>query len=150
MPRSCEDLVRNIYNFFAHSAKRKDEFKQFQLFCNIKPHKILHPSVTRWLLLHEAVNRILEQWQPLKLYFQSIMFEERLIAIEKIHESLLEPSIFLYLNFLDLILPKFNRFDCIFQANKPTVHLLDEEVGKLYIELLTCFCIPDKIKKKIG
>ena len=76
------------------------------------------------------------------------MFEERLIAIEKIHESLLEPSIFLYLNFLDLILPKFNRFDCIFQANKPTVHLFDEEIGKLYIELLTCFCIPDKINKK--
>ncbi|XP_076064370.1 zinc finger protein 862-like [Oratosquilla oratoria] len=70
LPRKCEDLLRDIYSFFSHSAKRKHELKIFQIFCNVKPHKILHPCQTRWLSYHEAVARILEQWrQPLRLYF---------------------------------------------------------------------------------
>ncbi|XP_076049726.1 zinc finger protein 862-like [Oratosquilla oratoria] len=69
LPRKCEDLVRNIYSFFSHSAKRRYEQKEFQEFCNVKPHRILHPCQTRWLSLYQAVARILEQWQALKLYF---------------------------------------------------------------------------------
>lgn len=47
--RMCEDLVRNIYTYFNQSAKRKNEFQQFQDFCDVKPHKILHVAQTRWL-----------------------------------------------------------------------------------------------------
>ena len=31
-PRSCEDLVRNIYNFFSHSAKKKTSSSNFKYF----------------------------------------------------------------------------------------------------------------------
>nr|XP_027227086.1 uncharacterized protein LOC113819049 [Penaeus vannamei] len=30
LPRTCEELVRNVYTFFCHSAKRKYEFKEYQ------------------------------------------------------------------------------------------------------------------------
>ena len=46
LPRSCEDLLRNVYNFFDHSAKRTSELNEFQVFCEVKPHKLLH-SVPR-------------------------------------------------------------------------------------------------------
>ncbi|XP_068206692.1 zinc finger protein 862-like [Palaemon carinicauda] len=46
LPRHCEDLLRSIYKFFAHSSKRQYDFKLSQEFCNTKPHKILHPSQT--------------------------------------------------------------------------------------------------------
>jgi len=51
LPRSVEDLARNIYNFFKSSAKRQCQFYAFQEFVNVVPHKILHPSQTRWLSL---------------------------------------------------------------------------------------------------
>ncbi|XP_037787415.1 uncharacterized protein LOC119582972 [Penaeus monodon] len=79
LPRSCEDLVRNIYNFFAHSAKRN------------------------------AVSRVLEQWQPLKLYFSNIVEEERLIAVGKFHMALKDHYICIYLNFMNYILPHLDR-----------------------------------------
>lgn len=69
LPRRCEDLARNIYNFFGQSSKRQSQFVEFQNFCSIKVHKILHPSQTRWLSLLEVVNRILEQWEALRLFF---------------------------------------------------------------------------------
>lgn len=61
LPRSCEDLARNIFNYLKSSSKRQCEFYQFQEFLNIDPHKILHHSQTRWLSLTAVVDRILEQ-----------------------------------------------------------------------------------------
>ncbi|XP_076036562.1 uncharacterized protein LOC143022301 [Oratosquilla oratoria] len=95
LPRKCEDLIRNVYTFFSHSAKRKHQFKDFQLFCGVKPHKILRPCATRWLSLLEAVERVVEQWQPLKLYFNDIKLEEKLESVDKICEALEMNQIYL-------------------------------------------------------
>jgi hypothetical protein len=59
LPRYIEDLTRDIYNYFGSSPKRISEFENFQNFCNIKIHKILHPSQTRWLSVLSVVSRIL-------------------------------------------------------------------------------------------
>lgn len=140
LPRSCEELIRNVYNFFAHSAKRKFEFKEYQLFCNIKPHKLLHPCATRWLSLHSAVSRLIEQWQPLTLYFSHIMQEEKMIVLEKIHQSLKDQYVFIYLHFMNYILPYFNRVNLKFQSKSPTLHLLHNELTSLQKTLLEKFC----------
>ncbi|XP_031358464.1 uncharacterized protein LOC116182101 [Photinus pyralis] len=49
LPRYCEDLARDIFNFFKHSSKRQAQFQEFQEICNIEPHKILRPSQTSGL-----------------------------------------------------------------------------------------------------
>lgn len=111
LPRNCEDFARNIFNFLKSSAKRQAEFLQFQSFLQIEPHKILHPSQTRWLSLNLVVERILEQWEALKLYFTDIWFNQRLHSVEQIYTNLCNPFTKLYLYFLEWILPKFTRFD---------------------------------------
>lgn len=93
LPRHCEDLLRNIYSYFSHSAKRRSEFRMFQEFCEAKPHKILHACQTRWLSLHQAVTRVLEQWQPLSLYFESKNSEERLVSVLDITKQLKYPLV---------------------------------------------------------
>lgn len=65
----CEKLARDIYNYFRSSSKRQSEFKEFQSFADI--HKMLRPSQTRWLSLSAVVDRIIEQWNVLTLYFNS-------------------------------------------------------------------------------
>ena len=67
LPRSIEDLARDIYNYF-QSPKQSGLLKEFQEFANIKPHKMLHPCQTRWLSLHGVVKRLLEQLPALKLF----------------------------------------------------------------------------------
>ena len=49
LPRSIEDLARDIYSYFHCSPKRVGEFEEFQRFADIKPHKLLHPSQTSWI-----------------------------------------------------------------------------------------------------
>ncbi|KAI4454123.1 hat family dimerization domaincontaining protein-related [Holotrichia oblita] len=58
LPRRCEDLCRDIHNYFKASAKRKSELKEFQIFCELDPHKMLRPSQTRWLSLAQAVKEL--------------------------------------------------------------------------------------------
>jgi len=51
-----------------------------------------------------VVSRILEQWQPLKLFFTSNWYKDRLKSSEDIYKALHDPSIFIYLNFLQWVL----------------------------------------------
>lgn len=76
LPNTLEKIIRNIYSYFQHSYKRQSEFKEFQTFLNIKPHKLLHPAQTRWLSLNAAILRVLEQYEALRLYFRSEVFDK--------------------------------------------------------------------------
>lgn len=110
LPRSCEDMARNIYNFLKSSSKRQCNLQMFQTYLNLKPHKILHPSQTRWLSLNSVVERLLEQWDALKLYFNETYLSDRLISSEHIYLALHDPFVKLYYYFLDWALPKFTRY----------------------------------------
>lgn len=110
LPRSCEDLARNIFNFLKSSSKRQCEFSQFQTFLNLDPHKILHPSQTRWLSLTAVVDRVIEQWDALRLYFVDTVLVQRLLSTEHILAALNDPFMKLFYYFLQWALPKFTRY----------------------------------------
>ena len=76
LPRAIEDLIRDIYSHFAHSAKRLSEYKKFQHFAETEPHKILKPAQTRWLSLEQCIQRVLEQWSALELYVKLLLQRE--------------------------------------------------------------------------
>nr|XP_027212475.1 uncharacterized protein LOC113805630 [Penaeus vannamei] len=147
LPRTCEELVRNVYTFFCHSAKRKYEFKEYQVFCGVKPHKILHPCATRWLSLAQAVERLLEQWQPLKLYFNGIRLVEKLSSIDRICEAMDNEAVYCYLKILNYMLPHLNRVTLVFQAKGPTLHLAHDILTNSYLKLLNYFCQPTALQK---
>ena len=69
LPKSVEDLCRDLYAHFHRSSKRQDVRKEFQAFFGVEPLKLLSPAQTRWLSLQECVNRILKQYEALKNYF---------------------------------------------------------------------------------
>ena len=47
LPKSLEDLCRDMFGHFSRSAKRQNEYKNFQDFFELEPHKMLAPSQTR-------------------------------------------------------------------------------------------------------
>lgn len=76
LPKHVEDLLRNVGSHFSRSYGRQVAFQEFQEFFHVKIHKILSHSVTRWLSVKQCVDRILEQYEPLKAYFTEIVFED--------------------------------------------------------------------------
>ncbi|XP_076066039.1 uncharacterized protein LOC143039686 [Oratosquilla oratoria] len=145
LPRQTEDLIRNVYSFFSHSAKRVHEFKEFQVYCKVKPHKMLHACQTRWLSLHSAVKRMLEQWNPLSMYFDLKESEEKLTSISQVNIALKDPTMRLYFTFLDYILPLCTDFNKLSQRKSPVIHLLYDNTHRLYGTILSCFCLCEKV-----
>ena len=81
IPKEIEQLVRDIYNYFSNSPKRQKIYLEFQAFVDVEPHRILWPSQTRWLSLHQCVHRIVEQWEALRSYFLSSDENDRLLSV---------------------------------------------------------------------
>lgn len=140
-PRSIEQLVKEVYNYFSSSSKRQRDFAEFQKFTNSEEHKILRHHDIRWLSLHACVNRILEQWDALKLYFHAeyLLDKKQHVSVEFLHNCLNDNNLKLYFYFLDFVLPIVNKFNKIFQGDYPTIHRLYKDMSEFYTSLLSCY-----------
>ena len=94
LPCTAEDIIHDIYNYFSHSAKRQAEFKDFQYFAEVEPHRLLRPCQTRWLSLHACVHRLIEQWNALIHYFESVVNSDNLLASQRILTQIQNPGQF--------------------------------------------------------
>lgn len=121
LPRRCEDLARNICNFFSHSCKRQSQFVQFQQFSTIKVHK-------------------------LKLFFTDKWRSEKLICAENIYLQLNDPFTKAYFYFLEWILPKFTSLNQFFQTEM-LYSTLNEKMELIFKEILLCYMKRDYVMK---
>ncbi|XP_017483293.1 PREDICTED: uncharacterized protein LOC108372153 isoform X2 [Rhagoletis zephyria] len=140
LPAGLEILTRNIYLYFAHSAKRQVEFKEFQEYFSVSRHKILKKSITRWLSMEQVVSRILEQWTPLQHYFLQENFdssENNDLAL-KVKEELNDDNKFLLL-FLSYVLKLLNNLNLEFQTEATRIHVLLIHVKTIYKTILSNF-----------
>jgi len=146
LPTRCEDFVRQLYSYFSMSSKRSAEFIEFQQFCEVNVHKLLHPSQTRWWLsLLMVVSRMLEQWQALRLFFQSKASTERVNSVKFIYSCLNDPLIKLLFMFLDWILPKFTTLNALFQSTTVVITEIHTKMVLTYKEMLLTFMKPSYV-----
>ena len=146
LPRAVEQMTRDIYNYFMSSPKRLSELKEFQDFVKVKPHKLLHPSQTRWLSLQAVVCRVLEQYDALILYFTDAALSERIMAAEKILHDLKDPTNKLYLQFLEFILPFFTDLNKMMQSERPKIHLMYDSVSVVCRTIMDCYIRRDHLQ----
>lgn len=140
IPIEVEILVRDVYTYLKYSFKRQKELMEFQSYIDSKPHKLLHPCQTRWLSLLSCVNRVLEQYTSLKLYFQG----EYLIdsKAKNIYDKLTNPIFKLYLQFLSFILPIICDLSREFQAEGSKIYILYAKMESAYKVISECYLKP--------
>jgi len=129
LPKRCEDLARQIHSYFSRSSKGQSQFHQFQVFLNLREQKILHPSATRWVSMSSAVNRIIEQWDALKLYLNGQWLSEKLLSSKTIYDQLNDSFTKAFYLFLEWVLPKFVLSNKYFQSDKIVLDVLREKNG---------------------
>lgn len=69
LPVDVDDFLVDLFYFFNKSAKRMEEFREFQEFTGTTELKIVKHCQTRWLSLERSVKRVLVQWDALYAYF---------------------------------------------------------------------------------
>jgi len=93
-----------------------------------------------------AVDRVLENWNALRLFFQSEYLEDNLHSTKGILDSLENPVYKIYLSFLSYILGQVNKLNLEFQAEKPKLHLLLQRTNDLYRAILRNFVVRSHIE----
>ena len=76
LPFDVENLVLKMYSHFSISSKRVNSLKSCYDFTDNDFKKILRHVTTRWLSLYPAVNRIIENINPIKEYFVGVGTED--------------------------------------------------------------------------
>lgn len=145
IPKELDELIKDIYAHFSHSPKRISAFKEFQAFCELKPHKILRLSETRWLSLQQVVDRVLEQYNAFILYFTETAYEESSAKINNILSALNNKITKMYLSFLSYILKIINTINIEFQSEKPRLHQLLPRISAVYKQILKNFLNSDYV-----
>lgn len=146
LPGMIEDLARDVHTYLQYSFKRQTELLEFQEFVNVKPHKILQPSQTRWLSLHQVVVRLLEQYNALVLYFTD-QVSENVEKAQSILYRLKDPSVKLYYHFLDFVLPFFTKLNVEMQSESTKIHTLYGKIENVLRTLLDCFIRKEYLEK---
>ncbi|CAH1099099.1 unnamed protein product [Psylliodes chrysocephalus] len=146
LPELVEDLARDVHTYLQYSFKRQTKLLEFQEFVNVKPHKILQPSQTRWLSLHQVVVRFLEQYNALVLYFTD-QASENIEKAQSILYRLNDPSVKLYYHFLDFALPFFTKLNLEMQSESTKIHTLHGKIENVLRSLLDCFIKKEYLEK---
>ena len=115
LPRNLEDLPRDAAAHFSRSHLRQKEFERVQEgFDDVLHHKMLKRAETRWLSRQMCVNRIIEQFKPLKEYFESIEKSDYLRTTSQIVTTLQNPYTMIYLHFMSYTLSLLNDINTLF------------------------------------
>ncbi|XP_063860623.1 LOW QUALITY PROTEIN: uncharacterized protein LOC135100933 [Scylla paramamosain] len=148
LPSSVETLRKDIHNFINHSPKRLLKFKEFQQFVRVDVHRLLNTSQTRWLSLESVVDRTLEQWSALILFFQSEALESQVQSAVHILNALNNPLFKMYFTFLGYILPIINKMNREFQSESVMIHTAYSNICAFYRTILSNYIKKDILKSK--
>lgn len=71
LPIDAEVIIVKLFKFFHIYTVRVTELKEFCEFIDMEYRNLLSYSNTRWLRLQPALERVLQMFEPLKIYFAS-------------------------------------------------------------------------------
>ena len=144
LPIDVDDFFVDLYY---KSAKRKDEYHEFQTFVGVKELKIIKHCTTRWLSLERCIQRVLRQWHALYAYFDKISETDHSARVLRLDQHFKSPLSKLVLLFLEFALDCMCKFNAIFQLSLPMLPFLNTEVTRLLKILLSRFLKLEVVKK---
>lgn len=146
LPRNVEDFLRSVGAHFSRSSKRQMKLKEFQEFFQVEIHKILAPAQTRWLSLKACVDRVLEQYIPLKAYLTETVFTDPSKTTEEMLITMNNQFTVVYLEFMSYVLSLATSFNTLFQSETSLLYKLKPEVENLLKTLSANFMTMGYIK----
>jgi hypothetical protein len=132
LPEVLTRFMNGICNYFSNSSKRRRKFESLQESFNVPLHKLISKSKTRWLSTEHCVNRILEQWEPLKAFFL-IEYGDTNEELNFLLDHLKSRTTYSYLLFLKQALAQINRFNLIFQSSGCQIQNMVKESQNLFL-----------------
>ena len=144
LPSWLEAFIKNVCFYFSRSSIRIDQFELFQDVVRAQKHKLLQLCKTRWWSREAVINRILEQWDALALFFQWQAAVDKVDGAGQILQTMNQAGTKHMLLFVAYILGKVNCINIEFQAENFRLHKVYSTLTSEYRHLLSLF-IKDEV-----
>lgn len=156
MPFNVDEVLVDTYYYFDKSSKRQEGLEQFQE--EVKHQKILKHVSTRWLSVRRCIERLLENWDALKLFFHSqketsatkTAASTTQARLDRLCEFFKSPTNRLYCLFLSHALQLFDTLNLQLQNEAPQVHVLHSLLHKFLRDCLMRFVKPSAMVGKLA
>src|SRR5277367_672053 len=139
LPSWLEGFIKNVCFYFSRSSKRNHQFQLIQDIVQAQKHKVLKLCETRWLSREAVIERILEQWDALHLYFQSEASVDKVDGAGQILQMINTAGTKHMLLFVSYILGKVNVMNMEFQSENFRLHKVYMSITREYRYLLSLF-----------
>ena len=146
LPSWLEAFVKNVCGYFGRSSKRNQQFSLLQDVTNTPKHRMLKLAQTRWLSRGQVLERIIEQWEALLLFFQSQSSVDKVDGASDIYKVMTTVGTKHMLLFLKYVIAKVDVLNVEFQSQKFRLHKLYSSVADEYRNLLSMFILDSAIE----
>nr|XP_039266528.1 uncharacterized protein LOC120341976 isoform X1 [Styela clava] len=145
LPRNLNFMIAETYTWFLHNSVRQQKYKNIYENISVADPvlKILQLPDTEWLSVAPCVNKILDNYDELKLYFQLAQSQENSYTAEILFHMFDDPVNKLYLSFLQPIVNEFSRVYKQTELESGGAYRLGKEYLSLYKRLLHIIVKPD-------
>jgi len=148
LPSWLEAFIKNVCFYFSRSSKRNTQFELLQDVVQAQKHKILKLCETRWLSREAVIDRIVEQWDALSLFFQSEATVDKVDGAGHILQTMNMPGTKHMLLFVGYVLGKVNSMNIEFQAENFRLHKVYSSLTNQYRSLLSLFIKQEVLQSK--
>lgn len=148
LPAILTFIVQETHNWFSSSPKRAHSYKEiYNVLEGSTPSKIPGMAGTRWLARLEAMNGILDQWDPLQLHFEMAASTERSHTARVLNDAYKDPQNKLYMLYARKVLKEVVKVNKMFQAEIADITKLTEELLGMYRNLMQLVVEPRYLSK---
>ena len=113
-----DSLLLNLYLLMKNSNVRQSIFEEVQAAYNLPSLKLIKASVTQWLSHGKAVQRVLDQFEPLLAALEAIYERKKEPMVRGIQDSLVDPEMIAVMYFLVDVLNATNSLQMFLQAER--------------------------------
>ncbi|XP_043283199.1 uncharacterized protein [Venturia canescens] len=137
LPNNIEFMIRETYNWFAHSSTRRLKYSELYDAINGEEDPVKIPQATgiRWLSIDTVVERILAQWQRLECHFETSRSKHSCLTADVLYKIYQDKSYFVYLKFLQPILGSVQETSRNFESKTADPTKLLSDLKMLYASI---------------
>ncbi|XP_053133533.1 uncharacterized protein LOC128337028 isoform X2 [Hemicordylus capensis] len=138
LPLNLEYMISQTYLWFSRSTFHQKRYSELYAAINVGENalKMLQVTDTRWLSISPCINRVLSQYDVLRLHFQSVKDNEKDYSADLLCQMYSDPVNRLYLVFLQPLVQEANRISKLFLLETVNPVKLITELVMLYQTLL--------------
>ncbi|XP_069511255.1 uncharacterized protein [Ambystoma mexicanum] len=137
LPSNLEFMIRETYNYFAHSENRQAESMElYRILVGASPLELTCLRKTCWIVMADWVERILEQYDALESFFCQTSHVENCFVARLLQEMYADESNFLYLAFLKPLLLEIKAVNQAFHRESWNAADMCRDLQSLYTSTL--------------